>query len=160
MKFALHPFDPVIFEDSEVLILGSFPSLKSFEYGFYYAHPKNQFWRILSDIYCMPIDTDEAKINLLKKSKIAIWDSVKSCERLNSSDSNLANMEPNDIRQLLGEYPEIKRIFFTGRSAEKLYKKHFSDVSIPNALLPSPSPAYAAMPYAKKLSIWREMLRY
>ncbi|NPA82137.1 MAG: DNA-deoxyinosine glycosylase [Epsilonproteobacteria bacterium] len=154
-----HPFEPVVFEDSKILILGSFPSIKSFEDNFYYAHPKNQFWPILSEIFSMPADTKEQKIELLKKNKIALWDSAKSCEREGSSlDSNLKNCEVNDFRSFLIKYPNIKAIFFTGRKAEALFKKHFKDISLPLILLPSPSPAYAVMKKEDKLKRYRELL--
>ncbi len=157
-KVSFHPFEPIIFPASETLILGSFPSLKSFEDGFYYAHPRNQFWRLLSSIYEMPTDTIESKISLLRFAKIALWDSVSSCERRNSADTNLKNTKPNDIARLLTEYPSIKKLFFTGKTAETLYKKYFSNLSIETKLLPSPSPAYAAMSFDDKLKIWRNFL--
>jgi len=156
-KIYLHPIAPVVFEDSLTLILGSFPSLKSFEHEFYYAHPKNQFWSILSDIYGLPVRSVEDKIALLSFAKIALWDVIASCERTNSADSNLKNTKPNDIEGLLRKYPNIKRVFFTGRLSEKLYKKHFGHLVLPTALLPSPSPAYAAMRLQEKVRRWKQL---
>lgn len=159
MEKSAHPFKPIIFNDSKTLILGSFPSLKSFENSFYYAHPRNQFWPILSSIYGMPVKSKQEKIALLKSAKIALWDVVGSCERSNSADTNLKLCEPNDIESLLKEYGSIKRILFTGRKAQTLFKRFFDDrIDLPTALLPSPSPAYAAMDFSAKLKIWKEAL--
>ncbi len=158
MKF-FHPFEPVIFENSKILILGSFPSIKSFEESFYYAHPRNQFWAILSDIFNLPTDTKEQKIQLLKKSRLALWDVIKSCQRVNSSDTNLKECEPNDFYKLLKKYPNIKMIFFTGKKAQSLFKRYFKDISLPTKLLPSPSPAYAAMKKEKKREIYERMFK-
>jgi len=158
MNISFHPFEPIVFKESQTLILGSFPSLKSFEQEFYYAHPKNQFWPLLSAIYQMKADAKEEKVALLESAKIALWDVVASCERTNSADSNLKNSSPNDIAALLTKYPNIKRVFFTGRTAEKLYKKHFCDLPLPSMLLPSPSSAYAAIKFEQKLCIWRSAI--
>lgn len=153
-----HPFEPIIFSNSEMLILGSFPSLKSFEYGFYYAHPKNQFWKLLSNIYDKKAESQAEKIELLKYTKIALWDVAKTCERKNSADSNLKNIVPNDIKELLSSYPNIKLIFFTGRTAQKIFNTHFGHLGVSGVLLPSPSPAYAAVSFEAKLEIWRKTL--
>jgi TDG/mug DNA glycosylase family protein len=156
---AVHPFYPIIDEQSEILILGSFPSLKSFEKSFYYAHPRNQFWRLLSDIFHKPAATTEERIELLKSNGIALWDVIASCERKNSADSNLKACESNDIPALLQKYPNIKAIGFTGKKAESLFRRHFGDrVNLPTFLLPSPSPAYAALSYEEKLKRWRDIL--
>ena len=111
MNLATHPLKPIAEKDSVILILGSFPSLKSFEQMFYYGHPKNLFWRLLGEIYGAKTDTKEEKIELLKNAKIALWDVVASCERSNSADSNLKNIKPNDIKGLLESYPNIKTVF-------------------------------------------------
>ena len=155
-----HPFKPIIFPDSKILILGSFPSLKSFEEGFYYAHPRNQFWRLLAEVFGEDISTKEAKISLCKKHKIALFDSAKSLKRDtgNSSDSNLKDIEVNDFEQLLLEYSSIHTILFTGKKAEAIFNKSYKELPVKKALLPSPSPAYAAMSFEKKLQKYRELL--
>ena len=158
MGFVSHPLPPIVDESSQILILGSFPSLKSFEEMFYYAHPKNQFWRLLGDIYGVCVNTKEEKIRLLRNSKIALWDVVAACERVNSSDSNLKNTKPNEIPNLLGRFPNIQKVFFTGRTAERLYKKHFPYLQLETKLLPSPSPAYACVSFEKKLAIWMQII--
>jgi len=156
---AVHPFDPIINEDSKVMILGSFPSIKSFENNFYYAHPRNQFWPILSAIFKRPANSLKERLELLKISNIALWDVIESCERKNSLDSNLKNSKPNDIESLLKNFPNIEAILFTGRKAEQLFKKHFSKrVDLPTSLLPSPSPAYAILSFEDKLKRWNDIL--
>lgn len=154
----LHPFDPIVFDDSNTLILGSFPSIASFENSFYYAHPKNQFWPLLSNLFSMPTATREQKIELLRSCKIALWDMAASCRRANSSDSNLKDILPNDIALLLRNYPSIERVLFTGLTAQKIYRYHFSHLPILTDLLPSPSPAYAAISFEVKLEGYKKLL--
>ncbi len=122
-----HTIKPLMFPDSKVLILGSFPSIKSFEEGFYYAHPRNQFWSILGQIFNADIKTKEDKIALCKKHHIALFDSAASLQRdaKNSSDTNLKNIEVNDFEKLLKEYPNIKTILFTGKKAEQIFNKKY-----------------------------------
>ena len=150
-----HPFPPLIDKDSKILILGSFPSIKSFEKSFYYSHPTNQFWKILATLFNdeTPGSIDEKK-EFLKKNKIALWDMVKSCSRSNSLDSSLKEIEVNDIESLLKAYPDIEAVFFTGRLSQKLFLKHFSHLEIPNFYLPSPSSANAGMNFEDKLKRW------
>ncbi len=154
-----HPFPPFVDENSHLLILGTFPSIKSFEENFYYSHPKNQFWKLLASVYHedTPATLNEKKA-FLKKQNIALWDVVKSCERKNSLDSNLKNITPNDIRELLKNYPSIKKIYFTSKTALKIYKKYFNEVDLPYFYLDSPSPAYAKKSFEEKLEGWREVL--
>ena len=156
-----HPFKPIIFPDSKILILGSFPSLKSFEDGFYYAHPRNQFWSLLAEVFGEDISTKEAKIALCKKHYIALFDCAKSLKRDtgNSSDSNLKDIEVNDFKQLLSAHPNIDIILFTGKKAEAIFNKSYKKLPIKKALLPSPSPAYAAVSFDKKLQRYKELLK-
>ena len=154
-----HPFEPIIFDNSETLVLGTFPSIVSFENDFYYAHKRNQFWKLLGEIYSMPTDTKEERIALLKKHKIALWDIIASCERKNSSDTNLKNVELNDIPALLSSHPAIRRIAFTGKKAQQLYNKLYKELPVQTSLLPSPSPAYAAMKYTEKLQRYKDFFR-
>jgi hypoxanthine-DNA glycosylase len=153
-----HPFEPIVFKNTKTLILGSFPSLKSFENSFYYSHPKNQFWKILSEISGYPINNKDQKIWLLKELHLGLWDIVKSCSRENSSDANLKDIVPNDIATLLKEYPNIKQIAFTSRFAQKVFEKYFKDLDIKTIYLPSPSPAYAAMAFEEKAKVYKEQL--
>ena len=153
-----HPFKPIVFKDTKTLILGSFPSLKSFENSFYYSHPQNQFWKILSEISGYPVNNKDQKIWLLKELHLGLWDIVKSCSRENSSDANLKDITPNDIAGLLKEYPNIKQIAFTSRFAQKVFEKYFKDLNIKTLYLPSPSPAYAAMKFEDKCKVYKEKL--
>ncbi len=153
-----HPFKPIIFKSSKILILGTFPSLKSFENSFYYSHPKNQFWKILSTISGYPANIKDQKIWLIKQCRLALWDIVQSCKRKNSADSNLKDIVPNDIEALLKNYPNIQKIAFTSRLAEKIYNKHFSHLNIETVYLPSPSPAYMAMKMEDKIKEYKKAL--
>ena len=96
-----HPFEPIVFKDTEILILGTFPSIDSCKKSFYYSHPRNQFWKILSKITNYPINTKEQKIALLKLKRWGVWDMVASCSRENSLDSSLKSVKVNDIPKFL-----------------------------------------------------------
>jgi len=152
-----HPFKPIIFKDTKTLVLGSFPSIQSVKNDFYYAHPRNQFWKILSAITEYPINNRDQKIWLLKEAKLGLWDMIASCSRENSLDSSLEDEVVNDIPALLEQYPSITKVAFTGRKAEALYKLHFSHLEIETVYLPSPSAAYAKMKFEEKVKIY-EML--
>jgi hypoxanthine-DNA glycosylase len=153
-----HSFKAIIFKDSEILILGSFPSLESFEKSFYYAHPRNQFWKLLSTLTDLPINNRDQQIWLLKESKIALWDMVASCTRENSLDSSLEEIEVNNLAEFLEEYPSIEKVAFTGRLSEKLFKIHFDYLEIETVYLPSPSAAYAKMSFEMKLENYKKLL--
>ncbi len=157
-KKEIHPFRPIIFKKSRYLILGSFPSIDSFENSFYYGHKNNQFWKILSAITNYPINNIDQKIWLLKRFDIGLWDMIKSCNRENSLDSSLKDIEVNNIEELLKNYQNIEKILFTGRVAEKLFKRYFSHLDIKTAYLPSPSTAYAKMSINNKMKIYAKEL--
>lgn len=158
MEVLTHPLEPIVFEDSRVLILGSFPSIKSFEVNFYYGHPQNRFWKILSTIYGMEVETEAQKIALAKTAKIAIWDIVKSCTRENSLDSSLKIKELNDIEALLKKHPNITKVACTGRLSHTLFLKHFGHLDIETLYLTSPSPANARIRFEEKMALYREVL--
>jgi len=158
MQKLTHPFTPIVFNDSKILILGSFPSIDSFEKSFYYAHPRNQFWKILSAVTAYPINNRDQKTWLLKESKIALWDMVANCVRDNSLDSSLEDIEVNNIAEFLEEHPTIEKVAFTGRLSEKLFKIHFDYLEIETLYLPSPSSAYAKMSLENKTVIYKEKL--
>ena len=153
-----HPFDPIVFDDTHTLILGTFPSIQSYENAFYYAHPRNQFWSILSAVTGYPVHNRDQKIWLLKENKLGLWDMIASCERQNSLDSSLRNVVPHDIPKLLRRYPSIKKLAFTGKKAQTLFERHYGTYDIERIYLPSPSPAYAAMPLEEKIATYREKL--
>jgi len=156
----IHPFKPIVFKDTQILVLGSFPSIKSFENNFYYTHPRNQFWKIMEAVTSYPVNNRDQKIWLLKECKIGLWDMIKTCQRDNSLDSSLENEEVNDIGSLLEQYPSIKKIAFTGKKAQALYNMHFSHLDVETCYLPSPSPAYAAMNFEQKVVQYRQILGY
>ena len=155
-----HPFNPIAFSDTETLILGSFPSIKSFENNFYYAHPSNKFWKILEAVTTYPVNNRDQKIWLLKECKLGLWDMVRECSRENSLDSSLENEAVNDIGSFLEEYPSIKKLAFTGKKSEALFKTHFSHLEVETVYLPSPSAAYAKMKFEEKVKIYKEKLNF
>ena len=159
-KILEHPFDPIVFKDTETLILGSFPSIKSFEHNFYYAHPSNKFWKILEEVTTYPINNRDQKLWLLKEAKLGLWDMVRECSRDNSLDSSLENEEVNDIAGFLEAHPTIKKLAFTGKKSEALFKTHFSYLEIETVYLPSPSSAYAAMKFEDKVLAYKKALGY
>lgn len=154
----LHPFKPIVFKSTQILILGSFPSIKSFENNFYYAHPQNQFWKILSAISSYPINNRDQKIWMLKEMKIGLWDMIGSCYSDSSLDSSIYDEEVNDIAGLLESYPNITKVACTGKKSYELFKMHFGYLGIEPIYLPSPSAAYAKMKMEKKIEIYKEKL--
>lgn len=140
--FVTHTLEPFYRKDSKVLILGSMPSVKSREMGFYYANPRNRFWYILGKVYNEKIDDDiNSKIKFLEKHHIALYDVIKSCEINSSSDSSIKNVTPNDLSKILKE-SDIKVIITTGNKAFQLYKKYLEKTTNIKAInLPSTSPA-------------------
>lgn len=147
-----HTLEPIYNQDSKVLILGSIPSVKSREIGFYYAHPKNRFWKILGKIYEETIGTSkEEKINFLLKHHIALFDVLKSCDISSSSDSSIRNPVPNDFSTIL-KNSNIQTIFTTGKKAYQLYQKYcYSMTGIEAIPLPSTSPANCPKGIEEKL---------
>lgn len=117
--------EPFINDDSEVLILGSFPSVKSREEEFYYAHKSNRFYKVLSNIFFEPLPTSiESKKELLIKHHIALYDVIYSCDISNSDDSSIRNATPINIKELLDKFPNINRIIVNGNKAKELFKKY------------------------------------
>jgi len=155
-----HPFKPIVFGDTEILILGSFPSIQSFEKNFYYAHPRNQFWKILEDMTGYPVNNRDQKIWLLKECKFGLWDMIKGCSRENSLDSSLEDEEVNDLATFLEAHPSITKLAFTGKKSEVLFNTHFSHLDIETVYLPSPSSAYAKMSFEKKTAEYKKQLGY
>ena len=153
-----HPFEPIVFKNTETLILGSFPSIKSFENNFYYAHPRNQFWKLLEAVTTYPVNNLDQKLWLLKECKFGLWDMIKECSRENSLDSSLEQEEVNDIASFLETHPSIRKLAFTGKKAETLFQIHFSHLEIETVYLPSPSSAYAKMSFEEKCKLYKERL--
>ncbi len=161
-----HPFKPIIDKTSEILILGTFPSIKSFENDFYYSHPKNQFWKILALIFNeKEPKTIKEKIEFLKKYKIALWDTICECTRDkgNSRDDNLKNIKPCHLENLLKKHSNIKKVAVTSRLAENVIKKYFKNSSFSilhsSLYLPSPSPLNARINLNEKAKKWKKLLQ-
>ncbi|WP_414698726.1 DNA-deoxyinosine glycosylase [Peptacetobacter sp. AB845] len=150
-----HTFEPVYDENSKVLILGSFPSVKSREQNFYYGHPRNRFWQVISSLTETELPTTiEEKKEMLLKNNIAIWDVIKSCVIKGSSDSSIKNVVVNDIAEVV-KNSKIDRIFANGDKSFKLYKKYCSYVGIEIEKLPSTSPANAAFSVERLVEEWK-----
>lgn len=156
-----HPIPPTYDSSSRILILGSFPSVKSREEGYFYAHPQNRFWKLLSALFeeSCPQSLDEKRDFLLRRH-IALWDVIASCEISGSADSSIAKAEPNDIRRLLAE-TEIRAVYVNGRTADRLYRKYIEPMtSLPAHYLPSTSPANAAWKLQDLLASWNCILEH
>ena len=151
-----HPIEPVFDKNSNILILGSFPSVKSREEGFFYGLPQNRFWKVLAAVYeaDVPMSIADKKAFLLK-NHIAIWDVIQSCDIEGSSDSSIKNVVPNDLSEIL-EQSNIEKIFVNGKKAEQLYKKYiFPQVQREAICLPSTSPANAAWNMERLIQVWK-----
>lgn len=158
MQPFFHPFPPIINTNTRILFLGSFPSIASFEHSFYYAHARNAFWPILEKIFNVKFENNEAKKHFCLEKGIGLWDVIGSCERSNSSDTNLKNCIPNDFAKLLYDYPNIQALGFTGKKSYDLFQKYFKDLEIKKVLLPSTSPAHASMKFEEKKALYTTFL--
>ena len=156
---AYHLIDPVYSEESEILILGSFPSVKSREAMFFYHHPQNRFWRILAGLYGEDTPrTIPEKKQFLLRHRIALWDVIASCEIHGSSDSSIRNVEVNDLERIISE-SRIRRIYTNGNLADRLYHRYFDEkISLPATKLPSSSPANASYSLERLLACWSVIL--
>lgn len=154
-----HPIEPIYNENSRILILGSFPSVKSREEGFFYGHPQNRFWRVLSAVYKVETPmTVKEKTKFLLDNNIAVWDVIASCDIVGSSDSSIKNVVPNDIQRIL-DVASIEKILVNGKKAEQLYKKYIEkEIGRQAICLPSTSPANAAWTLEKLIETWGKEL--
>lgn len=152
----VHPIEPVYDAESKVLILGSFPSVKSRENNFFYGHPQNRFWKVISAVFEQTVpETIDEKRELLHTCGIALWDVIASCYITGSSDSSIRNVVPNDISRIL-EKSDIKKIFVNGKASEKYYKKYIEkNINIQAECLPSTSPANAGWSLERLIEAWR-----
>lgn len=155
----VHPLKPVIFPDSQTLILGSFPSVLSRKEGFYYAHPRNRFWRVLASCFeePLPLSVSE-KTALLRRHRLALWDVARSCAISGSSDASMRDVVPNEIDALIKSAP-IRLILLNGRAAEKYFSRYFPSPPVPCLFLPSTSPANAAVPLERLNALWHPALK-
>ena len=156
MEQVRHEIPPLYDAHAKILILGSFPSVKSREGHFFYNHPQNRFWRVLAAVTGQETPgTIPEKKKFLLGNGIALWDVIASCEIEGSSDSSIRNVVPNDIRPIL-ETADIRQIYVNGGTAEKLYKKYMFPATGRTAVrLPSTSPANAACSLEKLIEQWK-----
>lgn len=154
-----HEFPAVYDRDSRVLLLGSIPSPKSREVGFYYGHPQNRFWKVLAAVLGEPLpETIPQKKALLKSRHIALWDVLESCTIVGASDTSIEDAVPNKIAALVAR-SKVTRIFCTGATAYKLYQKYCAaDVGLDAVKLPSTSPANCAVSFERLVEVYRDIL--
>ena len=155
----IHTISPVYNEHSRILILGSFPSVKSREAGFFYGHPLNRFWKVLANVFQAEVPgTIEEKKAFLLEHRIAVWDVIGQCEITGASDSSIRNVVPNPISKIL-ETTKIEQIFVNGKKAEQLYQRYIYPQTKRNAIcLPSTSPANASWNLEKLTEAWKIVL--
>ena len=155
----VHSFEPVYDKDSEILILGTLPSVKSRENNFYYGRKQNRFWKVLATLLKEPVpDTIEEKKAMLLAHRIALWDVIQSCDIKGSSDSSIKNVQPTDIGMIL-EKTNVTQIYANGNKAGQLYKRYqFPVTGIEATVLPSTSPANAAWSFDRLCEAWRVIL--
>lgn len=156
---AIHAIAPVFDENSHILILGSFPSVKSREVGFFYGHPQNRFWTTLSHVFGSdPLHTVDEKRAFLLAHGIALWDVIASCEITGSSDASIKNAVANDLSIILQSAP-VERIFTNGATAHRLYCRYLlPQTGIEAKQLPSTSPANAAWGQERLDAAWQALL--
>jgi len=161
----IHSFAPVAGADATVLILGSMPGKASLAAGQYYAHRQNQFWGIMGELIGARASVPyRDRLEILKSSRIALWDVLGSCVRRSSLDAHIeAGSEvPNDFNGFFLQHPGIKHVYFNGAKAEQCFLKHvlptLTTAQPGYQRLPSTSPANAGMSYQEKLLAWRSVL--
>ena len=154
-----HPFDAIYNKDSKILILGSFPSVKSREQKFFYGHPQNRFWKVIAAIFDEKVPaTIEEKRLLLIRNKIALWDVIASCQINGSSDSSITDVIPNDLSPIF-KCANIEKVFCNGSKSYELYQKYIFPINgIRAEKLPSTSPANASWNLDKLRREWKSNL--
>lgn len=156
----IHPFPPLYNADSKILILGSLPSVKSREQMFFYGHPQNRFWKVISAVLQEETPTTiEEKRKMLLAHHVALWDTIYSCDIIGSSDSSIKNVVPTDLRTVV-EQSKIQHIYCNGRTSGKYFEKYQQKtLGMMAEVLPSTSPANAAFGLEKLTAIWSEALK-
>ncbi|HXC50621.1 MAG TPA: DNA-deoxyinosine glycosylase [Candidatus Limnocylindrales bacterium] len=161
----IHSFAPIERRDATVLILGSMPGVASLDAGRYYAHPRNSFWRIMTELLSIdPSATYEQRLDALVSNRIALWDVLHSCERTGSLDTsiNRETQTANDFESFFRTHPDIRCVLLNGTKAWDAFRRHAATMKIDESLtvtrLPSTSPANASWSYERKLEAWRSAL--
>ena len=156
-----HPFPPLYNSNSRILILGSFPSVRSREEMFFYGHPQNRFWRVLSAVLGEELPrTVEEKREMLLRRKIALWDVIGSCDIQGSADSTIKNASPNNLAPIF-ESADIRAVFVNGKTALRYYNAYQYPLHGREAIcLPSTSPANAAFGVERLVQSWGVILEY
>lgn len=152
----LHPIPPVFDKTSRVLVLGSFPSVRSRAAGFFYGHPQNRFWRVLAALYGETVpQTTADKRGMLLRHHVAVWDVIASCAIDGSADSSIRQVTPNDLSMILAAAP-IRQIFTNGKTADAYYRRFQQQNTGRTAVcLPSTSPANAAWSLERLIDAWK-----
>jgi len=156
-----HDFEPIFNKDSRILMLGTMPSPKSREVGFYYGHPRNRFWKVVSDVCGESLpETKEEKIAFALRNKIAVWDVLAGCEIKGAEDASIRNPVANDMNLIL-KNADIRAVFATGQKAAQLYKKYCKpQTGMEIITLPSTSPANCSVSYEKLFEAYEMILKY
>ena len=157
----IHTFEPVFDEHSKILILGSLPSVKSREQGFYYGHMQNRFWKVTAGVIGAPGPQSIAdKKTFLLASHIAVWDVVQECDIIGSSDASIRNVKPTELNRVLDRC-DIKAVFANGSTAARLYEKYQKPITNKDIItLPSTSPANAAWSLQRLIEKWQCIVGY
>ena len=162
MSRVIHPIEPIYDSNSRILILGSFPSVRSREEGFFYGHPQNRFWKVMAAVFedDLPVSIPE-KRDFLIKNRVALWDVIESCEITGSSDASIKNVKVNDLSRIL-DSADIKGICVNGKTAEKMFRLYTApSLKGPEktaVVLPSTSPANAAWSLERLTKEWRRLI--
>ncbi len=156
----IYSFKPIVTSKSKAIILGSMPGVTSLDEVEYYAYNRNQFWRIINCLFGdNELQSYEEKIKVISENELALWDTIKSCNRKNSADSNITDITPNNFRWLFKSYPKIKYIFFNGAKAEQVFRRYVKKELYKDKILtrlPSTSPANTQK-FSHKLNKWKHI---
>lgn len=157
----VHPLEPLYDENSKILILGSFPSVKTREYGFFYGHKQNRFWKIMENLFDASLTRDiEERRDFLLSHNIAVFDSIYACDIIGSSDASIKNVVQSDLKEVV-EGSKISKVFCNGGTSFKYYKKYHRDILEIEAIqLPSTSPANARYSLEDLIEEWKIILKY
>lgn len=157
----VHPLEPLYDKNSKIIVLGSFPSVKTREYGFFYGHPQNRFWKIMEVLFDCDLDKsiDERK-NFMLEHNIAMWDTIYACDIVGSSDASIKNVVPTPLSDIV-ENSNIEAAFCNGATSYKYFKKyHEENLHIKSFKLPSTSPANARYSLDDLVSEWKILLNF